>query len=313
MERNEGFSWADHIAWLVEVHGSLAAVAQRLAALRAYKDDAQSIERALRRLRGRGPHEGGIWGARIVRAFGLPEATAARVRWLGTYHSGFSDLPLSVCEDLLREWDRPPVAESPEAATWLALGRAVCSARRGDAAGARAHLARALATKGSASAAAQAEFLLTAAFLERDVGRLAAFDELLAALPEVDRACLHARAIDIRARALRLRGQTTAALSLLDEIADDAPPFALARREYGRARALAACDRIDEAITAARAAAEHAGDGGHLRHRAIALSLLSELTGAESIARRARSIAGALGDRFLRPNDSGPHGVLEVA
>ena len=47
-EPGHGFSWGDYVEWLVESHGSLAAVAERLSALRAYQEDAGSIERALR-------------------------------------------------------------------------------------------------------------------------------------------------------------------------------------------------------------------------------------------------------------------------
>ena len=48
-----GFTWADLLAALVAVHGTLSAVAWRLVEL-APGDDIASIERALRRLRSRG-------------------------------------------------------------------------------------------------------------------------------------------------------------------------------------------------------------------------------------------------------------------
>jgi hypothetical protein len=54
-----GLSWGDCVAWLVELHGTLAATAERLAAHRGYVDDAGSVERALRRLRARGQQDGG--------------------------------------------------------------------------------------------------------------------------------------------------------------------------------------------------------------------------------------------------------------
>src|SRR5689334_3427728 len=100
-----GFSWGEHVAWLVERHGSLSAVAERVAALRGYTDDVASIERALRRLRARGQLGGGAWGERVLAAFGLPDAVDARARWMGAYHSRFTDLPLPVCQDLVRLWD----------------------------------------------------------------------------------------------------------------------------------------------------------------------------------------------------------------
>src|SRR3954470_9887378 len=95
-----GFSWADYVAWLARGQGSLAAVAERLAALRGYADDAASVERALRRLRSREQKDGGAWGARALAAFGLPEAALARARWMGGYHARFTDLPLPVCQDM---------------------------------------------------------------------------------------------------------------------------------------------------------------------------------------------------------------------
>ena len=54
-----GFSWDDYVAWLVSLHGSLAGAAERLSALRGYKEDVGTIERALRRLRARGQRDGG--------------------------------------------------------------------------------------------------------------------------------------------------------------------------------------------------------------------------------------------------------------
>ena len=47
------------MAWLVAEHGSLAAVAQKVAHLATTTDDVASIERALRQLRRRGNLDGG--------------------------------------------------------------------------------------------------------------------------------------------------------------------------------------------------------------------------------------------------------------
>lgn len=49
-----GFTWDEYLEGLVSQNGSLTTVAERLAATRAYADEVSSIERALRRLRGRG-------------------------------------------------------------------------------------------------------------------------------------------------------------------------------------------------------------------------------------------------------------------
>src|SRR5262245_56287312 len=96
-----GFTWAEMIDGLVEREGTLTRVAEQLAAQRGFEDDVQSIERALRRLRERGLRPGGKWGARVIARFGLPSSVEARLRWMGAYHSRFTDLPVTVCEDLV--------------------------------------------------------------------------------------------------------------------------------------------------------------------------------------------------------------------
>ena len=102
-------TWAEYIGWLVDEHGSLAAAAQKAAGT---EHDAASVERALRRLRLKKYGNGGDWGRRLLRTFGLPKQTADRVRWMGLYHSRFTDLPVDLCLDQLRAWSRPPVSES---------------------------------------------------------------------------------------------------------------------------------------------------------------------------------------------------------
>ena len=126
-----GFDWSDYVHWLVGVHGSLVAVAEILAARRGHTDRVETIERALRRLRSRGVADGGLWGGRALRHFGLPDAVHRRVRWMGQYHSRFTDLPTSLCLELLQGWDRPPVRDTP-VAVWLWLGRSNVRLRRGE-------------------------------------------------------------------------------------------------------------------------------------------------------------------------------------
>src|SRR4051812_1873228 len=99
---HSGFTWADYVDWLVKTAGSLAAAAARICAQHGYKESTESVERALRRLRDRGQEEGGKWGVRALSTFGLPGAAEARTRWMGAYHSRFTDLPVSICEDLIR-------------------------------------------------------------------------------------------------------------------------------------------------------------------------------------------------------------------
>src|SRR6185369_4242158 len=93
-------------------------------------------------LRTRGQLDGGSWGQRLLRVFGVPRAAAARLRWMGVYHSPFHDLPRSVCLDQLRVWDRPPLSTS-RARLWLELGFAHGALRARDFAGAAARLAQA--------------------------------------------------------------------------------------------------------------------------------------------------------------------------
>lgn len=310
------FSWAEYVAWIVDRHGSLAAAAERLAALRGYRDDAASIERALRRLRGRGQRDGGTWGARALGAFGLPDAVDARARWMGAYHSRFTDLPVPVCQDLLRLWDRPPVSDSPIAAVWLALAHTSAALRSADPAAAEPHLRRARASLRHAPPEARAELLLTEAFVQSraDAARVPALLDQVEplfteAMPALDRACLFARWIDQRAYELNKardarRPDPAAAEALYRRIpVEGAPAFALCRRANGLAYALWKQGHRDEGAALAREAVRHAGDGGHLRLRAMALRMVARIAGGEEGAealRRALAIAAALDDEGLR-------------
>jgi hypothetical protein len=311
-----GFSWADYVAWLIERHGSLAAVAERLAALRAFTDDAASVERALRRLRARGQRDGGTWGARALAAFGLPDAVDARARWMGAYHSRFTDLPVPLCQDLVRLWDRPPVSDAPAGAVWLALAHASSALRGGDIGGAEPHLRRARAQHRHAPPEARAELLLTEAFVasRADVARvpllLAEVEPIFAEeMPAYERGCLFARWIDQRAYELQKARpgrapQPEAAEALYLAIpAESAPSFALCRRASGLAYARWKQGHRDEGAALAREACRQAGDGGHLRLRAMALNMLARIVGGAEGAearRRALGIAAALEDEALR-------------
>ncbi|HRI69936.1 MAG TPA: hypothetical protein PK156_37160 [Polyangium sp.] len=313
---NPGFSWADHVMWLVEKHGSLAAVAERLSALRGYKEDVATIERALRRLRNRGQLDGGTWGARVLTSFGLPNAVDARARWMGSYHSRFTDLPLPVCRDLIRLWDRPPISDAPASRIWLALAHTTCALRGNEREAATTHLQRARASLAKAPPEARAEVLLIDAYMtSRDdvaaVPKLLEQVETLLAepMPIHDGACLYARWVDQSAYEKNrvAPGKTPdykGAEALYRSIDErHAPAFALCRRANGLAYALWKQGFSKEAAACARRAAEHAGDGGHLRLRAMALNMLARIaTGAESddARRRATAIAASLDDEALQ-------------
>lgn len=303
-----GFTWAEYLDGLVVAEGSLTAVAERLAAARAYEDDVGSIERALRRLRGRGLRPGGKWGTRLVAAYGLPAGLERRLRWMASYHSRFTDLPVEVCEDLIRLYDHPPVTEKREHRAWLALAHATVTLRRDDFDGAAARLAQARLDLGVAPIEAQAEALLVEAYIasRREPARVA---ELLAAveplLPRVadgaERACLHSRWIDQRAYRLNKDGEAAAAEALYRQIPEaGAPPFALCRRATGLAYARWRQGHRDEAIALARRSVSLAGDGGHVRLRAMALTLLARVEEDGAARGRAAEISRALEDETLR-------------
>lgn len=300
-----GLDWAEYIDWLVATTGSLAAVADRLCAHRGYRDDIASVERALRRLRRRGTLDGGTWGTRALAAFGLPDDAHQRVRALGQYHARIADLGVSTCADLVRAWEHPPTTESRDGRAWLALAHASLSLRRFDHPTALSHLDRARTDLATAPAAARAEALFIRAFIAsksppHDVAAyLAPLPALLDAVADpADRACLRARHTDHIAYELNRRGDHAAAEAHYRALAPDSPPFALARRASGLAYALWKQGAPDAADWARRAAS-HAGDGGHLRARAMALLLLHRITNDAAPRERALAIAHQLGDATL--------------
>lgn len=304
---DSGFVWADYVDWIATASGSLTAAAERLCAHRGYRDDVASAERALRRLRRRGSLDGGTWGARALAVFGLPDAVTRRVRWLGQYHARFTDLPVAVCADLIRAWDRPPTTESREGRAWLALAHASLALRRSDHPGALAHLDRARNDLAHASATAQLEAQLIRGYVASRATPLdAALGDVEARLAEVDdaddRACLAARLADHHAYARNQARDYAGAEALYRALPDDGPAFARARRASGLAYARWKLGDRAEAAAQARLAAQHAGDGGHARARAMALQLLARILGApdgDEPRRRARAIARELDDATL--------------
>ncbi|MCA9706896.1 MAG: hypothetical protein KDK70_13670 [Myxococcales bacterium] len=304
----QSFDWGDYVAWLVENHGSLAAVAEALAAQRGHVEDQGSIERGLRRLRLRGGRDGGVWGRRALRAFGMPDDVDSRVRWMGQYHTRFSDLPRPLCLELLRPWDRPPISESP-VRSWVQLGLAGVALRGRERVQAAEHLRQA---ERAAEGLSRLEWLLARAFwLGRegaDEAR-ALVDEAIALTESLrmsldDRACYRARCVDHRGWHHNIieRDHESAA-ALYAALPAQGPPFARVRRDNGLGWSLLRLGRRDEAEACARRAIEAAGDGGSLRLRVMALGLLgATLDGveAEAVRRRAATIAERLDDEILR-------------
>ncbi len=320
-----GYTWADYLASLIEAHGTLTAVAWKLLERGDGPEDVASVERALRRLRMRGQQDGGSWGVRLLRVFGVPATVAARLRWMGVYHSPFNDLPRSLCLDQLRVWDRPPLSAS-RARLWLHLGLASCALRGRDFEGARAQLERARtalahATADDGAAAARIELALVSAYaLGHDsdgagavVALLDAAEAALAdgggALSAADAACFGARIVDQRAYLLNRRGESPAhaqALALYETLPRaDLHPFASYRRDAGLAYGYLRTGRGDEALACALRACEHAGDGGYTRLRVMGLLLQARVLGRDggaardAVLGRARAIAARLEDDEL--------------
>jgi len=305
-----GFSWDDYVDGLVAERGSLAAVAMLVAERRGFSEDAESVERGLRRLRARGARDGGVWGQRLLRCFGLPAAVADRVRWMGQYHTRFTDLPASLCEELLQPWDRPPVSESA-ARIWILLARLNLVLRRRE--DPEPLLAQAAQMAGRVEPAARAELALVRAFVWERSDRPAA-DRSLAEAREAleavedgdDRACLFARWVDQSAYRLnKPRGDDppadhAGAAQLYRQIPSDGPLFARVRRENGLGWSVLSLGRREEAEQHALASVEAAGDSGSLRLRAMALKLLAAVRADDmTVLERARQIAAYLEDEAL--------------
>ena len=311
-----GFDWGAYVAGLVETHGTLAAVAARVAQERGFVEEVTTIERGLRRLRDRGHRDGGVWGRRVLRCFGLPRQVTARVRWMGQYHARFTDLPRSLCRELLELWDRPPVSASP-ARIWIQLGLASVALRGRDLERAAEHIEQARRTEARAETAARIELALVAGYVasrrarHEVAGYLATAESELsrAELPADDRACLVARWIDQRAYELNRppgdrQPDPAAALTLYESIPTaEAPPFALCRRANGLAWCHFHLGNRQAAIAHAQNSVQHAGDGGSLRLRAMALNFLARVlpgSQGDDARQRALAIARRLEDEELR-------------
>lgn len=307
-----GFTWSDYVDGLVAREGSLVAVAERLAATRSYEEDVASIERGLRRLRSRGSNPGGKWGSRLLSLFGLPGDVQARLRWMAAYHSRFTDLPVPVCEDLIRLWDHPPTNDRSDSRVWLGIARTCVALRRSDYDRALELLEQIERALEHAPVEARIEFLLIRAFIasKRETDRvpelLRAIGPLLPEVPDGDeRACLEVRWVDQRAYDLNsgLRGapDPVAAEALYRGVpSEGVPPFVLCRRANGLAYARFKQGDLEQAANLAREAAAHAGDGGHVRLRVMALGLLSRIEPLESAARaRALEMSRRLDDELL--------------
>jgi hypothetical protein len=313
-----GYGWDDLVDALVAEHGTLSAVAWKLIE-RSGVEDVASIERALRRLRGRGQRDGGVWGQRLLRQFGVPRAITDRVRWMGLYHSPFNDLPLSLCLDQLRLWDRPPIAQT-RARVWIELGYASCALRQRQHDAATRHcdqVAAALTRFDAEDDSARLELALIRAFVAsraraadettrwlEDAGRLVES----ATLAADDAACFRARLADQRAFQLRRAGHSDSEARALGLYAalprEDVHPFASYRRDAGLGWGAFRAGHIADALVLVERACRHAGDGGYTRLRAMGLLMQAKIVGPGDERRallleRAQAIAARLEDQEL--------------
>ncbi|MCB9596489.1 MAG: hypothetical protein H6719_27445 [Sandaracinaceae bacterium] len=270
-------------------------------------DNLETIERGLRRLAARGHASGGQYGRWLERFFGTPPEIEGWLRWLGQYHSRFADLPVSLRRRQLEHWDQPPLNEAA-AGVWLDLGMASVGFRLDDEAVLGARLDRARRKLDRASAAARLEHALLRARVDDPDG--AWLDAAAAGLDDPalgveDAACYRARHVDATAyRRMREGASFAEGRALYASIpADTAIPFV----DFRRALGLAYCDwkagDVDAGLRAALAAADHAGDGGYVRLRAMAFNLASRIaTGdrAAELADRARVLSERLEDEELR-------------
>ena len=303
-------TWGAYVDGLIAEHGSLVAVSERLAATHGWREEVESITRALRRLRDRGSLPGGKWGDRLLRTFGLPGSVGARLRFMGAYHSRFVDLPVPLCSDLVQLWDRPPTSESKPGRLWLSLARATLALRAQQHDEAREHLRTARASA-AGEPAAQIEVALGESLLaSREHPDLAA--EVLAEVPAWlaqldgdDAHCLRARYIGQRSHALNHAGRIAEAEALHLALPDtpDIHPFARSRRANGIAYGRHRHGDHPAALHHARLAARHAGDAGHVRLRAMALLMIARVSPrspeGDEARLRAQHIAHALGDATL--------------
>lgn len=303
-----GFTWERYVEAFVAEFGGWAALgdelSRRASELEGFPTDLQVVEKGLRRLSKRGHKSGGQYGRWMLRYFGVPASLSAWARWMGQLHSRFADLPASLRFEQLSLWDRPPVTES-RIASWIHVGLASVLLRMRQDDDTRHRLAMAERGASVAGTACELEVSLLRAKLATDDGERprseVLFDRceaLLSAddlLPD-DRRCYHARLVGQRAYHLTRTHQGSAedlhgALALFESI-DEEPflPFVSFRKCNGLAYCHWKLGDVDTGIAFARLAERHAGDGGFVRFRIMALNLLARmLSGPDADAERQRA------------------------
>lgn len=289
----DAFTWREYVEGLRDELGGWADLAR---ALEAHLGDEapegpDTVIKGLQRLARRRHKPGDHYGVLLLRFFGLPPSIERWGRLMGQYHSRFADLPVGLRREQLLRWDRPPVSESP-AAVWVHLGLASLAHRSGDLNEAKRRLALAEDVP-KPDLAARLEYALLAARIASDEGRLedeeravANASQLVAreGLTRVDRLCYQARIADQHAYRVRAPWRTNPsvieeALAIYEGLPkDDVPPFVGFRREIGIAWCVWRLGTPDLAMAHAQRAYDHAGDGGFVRLRIMALNLMAWIT-----------------------------------
>ncbi len=307
-----GLTWRMYVERLAERAGGWTALAEELVRVVGEKaelpEDLLSIEKGLRRLARRGNAPGGQYGRWLLRHLGVPEDIERWARWLSQYHRRFADLPLTLRLEQLRLWDRPPFAESRLAA-WTHVGLASVHLRRREDAVARLRLERARDAAARAGPAAVAEVALLDAYVATNDGNRAAAGSVLEVAaratesPELDvddRACLEARlfgqcAYHLTSPLPGADADVLGAQALFSSIHRGLElPFVAFRRDNGLAYCAWKLGDAVGALALARSAADHAGDGGFVRFRVLALNLIARMTPDPEEARVVRERAARL-------------------
>ena len=315
-----GITWAEYVGRWVRDRGGWINLADelihRVGDSAEIARDPQTVERGLRRLAKRGHKPGGQYGQWMIRFFGFTSSVERWVKWMGQYHTRFTDLPSGLRLEQLALWNRPPVSES-RLSCWIDVGIAAAHLSRLDLESCRHWLERARRRAALAGAAAEVEVHLLCARAETDdrdyeaaQRRYRLVEDLLddAGLPLADELPYRARLQDQRAHHCTRppegrRPDLARARRLYESIPEDpAMPFVLFRKFVGLAYCAWKLGDEKEAVRLAQLAVDHAGDGGLVRMRVMALNMLSRVLPDEEARRvreRARQMATLLEDEDL--------------
>jgi len=309
----DAFTWKEYTLALVTELGGWTDLAEALQE-RAEDEvpfETASVVKSLKRLAERENLPGNKYGELLIKVFGLPPSINEWGRLMGQYHSRFADLPVGLRRQQLLRWDRPPVSESP-AAMWVHVGLASLAHRERDLGEAQRRLLLASEVP-RPEPDSHIEYLLLGARIASDLGEhdreRSLVDRAEVLLNEQgvsshDRGCYLARIADQRAYRISRDwredpGSLGRALELYSSIpVEGASPFVTWRREIGRAWCLWRQGSTGESIAVAERSCEHAGDGGFVRLRIMALNLMANIIGPGREAARYQARASEMARRL---------------